>query len=255
MRPQTPTLAAVRPILLVRNDAFETFGVAPAALAQAGAPTRIWEAVDGELAPPLDDVSGVIVFGSSYNVEHADEQPFIERAAALSRGAVERGVPLLGVCFGAQLLAWGLGAPIRKAPAREVGFEPIALTDAGGTDPLIDHYEPGDRVFQWHMDTYDLPDGAQLLASGEQVANQAFRVGPSAWGVQFHFEIDDTEIHLWLEEFAKEGDLERDWGKSAEQVLSEADRYLAEHQRKGAEVFRRFASVARDVAETARTAR
>ena len=236
----------MRPVLLVRNDPFETFGVAPRALAEAGAPTRVWEAIGGEPAPELDEVSGVIVFGSSYNVEHADEQPFIEHAASISRACVERQIPLLGVYFGAQLLAWGLGARVYKADAREVGFEPIAPTETGSDDLLVSHYEPGDRVFQWHMDTFELPDGAELLASGDRIRNQAFRVGPSAWGIQFHFEIDAAEIALWLEEFSKEGDLQRDWGKSARQVHDEASRHLPEHERKGSEVFRRFAQVARD---------
>lgn len=236
----------MEPVLLVRNDAFETFGVAPGALEEAGVPTLVWEAVDGEPAPPLDQLSGVIMFGSSYNVEHAGEQPFIERGAELCRGAVDRGVPLLGVCFGAQLLAWGLGADVRKSPEREVGFEPVEPTRAAATDRLLGHYEEGDRVFQWHMDTYDLPEGAELLATADPVTNQAYRVGDRAWGVQFHFEIDADEIELWLAEFAKQGDLEREWGKSAEQIRDETARYLDEHRRKGAEVFRRFAAVARD---------
>jgi GMP synthase (glutamine-hydrolysing) len=236
----------MRPILLVRNDPFETFGVAPRALADADAPTSVWEAIDGQPPPPLDEVSGIIVFGSSYNIEHAAEQPFIEQAAAISRSCVEQGVPLLGVCFGAQLLSWGLGGRVYKAEDREVGFEPITPTALADGDELLAHYEAGDRVFQWHMDTFDLPDDAELLATGDRVTNQAFRVGPAAWGVQFHFEIDAAEIDLWLEEFAKQGDLERDWGKSAEQVRAEAARSLAEHQRKGAEVFRRFAGVAQE---------
>ena len=237
----------MRPILLIRNDRVDTFGVARRALTDAGAPTRVWDAIEGEPAPTLDDVSGVIVFGSTYNIEHADEQPFIEQEAAISRACVDRGLPLLGVCFGAQLLAWSLGARVSKADVREVGFEAITPTLAGATDELLSPYEPGDRVFQWHMDTFDLPDGAELLATGERVTNQAFRVGPTAWGVQFHFEIDGAEIDLWLEEFAREGDLARGWGKSADRVREEAGRYLAEHERKGAEVFRRFAEVARRV--------
>jgi hypothetical protein len=127
-----------------------------------------------------------------------------------------------------------------------VGFEAITPVPTAADDPLLSHYVAGDRVFQWHMDTYDLPDGATLLVMGDRVANQAFRVGAAAWGVQFHFEIDAPEIHLWLEEFAKMGDLADEWGKSAAEVLAEADAHLAEHERKGAEVFRRFAAVARD---------
>jgi GMP synthase (glutamine-hydrolysing) len=234
----------IPPILLVRNDAFETFGVAPAALIDAGARTRVWEAIDGELPPGLDEVSGVIVFGSTYNVENASEQPFIERAAELSREAVERRVPYLGVCFGAQLLAWALGAEVRRAPVREVGFEPIAPEPAAASDPLLSHYARGDHVFQWHMDTYDLPSGGERLAAGERVANQAYRIGDTAWGVQFHLEVDADELAMWLQAYAEQGDLERDWGKSPGAVLDEAARHLADHERKGAEVFRRFAGVA-----------
>jgi GMP synthase-like glutamine amidotransferase len=244
----------MQPILLVRNDAFETFGVAPSALADAGATTRIWDAVGGEPAPPLDEVSGVIVFGSTYNIEHAGEQRFIEDAASMSRTCVEREIPLLGVCFGAQVLAWALGADVYKAPAREVGFEPITPTDTGRRDELLSGYDEGDHVFQWHMDTFDLPDGAELLATNANVPNQAFRAGPSAWGVQFHFEIDADEVEMWLDEFAKQGDLERDWGKSTEQVRAEKAAHLREHERKGAEVFRRFAGVATRAAAPAQNA-
>ncbi len=164
----------------------------------------------------------------------------------MSRECVERGVPLLGVCFGAQLLAWGLGARVYGADAREVGFEPIVPTPAAEGDDLLDHYASGDQVFQWHMDTFDLPDGAELLATGERVTNQAFRMGPSAWGVQFHLEIDASEMDLWLGEYSKEGDLERDWGKSPDQVRAEGNRHLAGHEHKGGEGFRRFAAVARE---------
>ena len=232
------------PILLVRNDAFETFGVAPAAFAEVGTQTRIWDAIDDEPAPQLGDVSGIVVFGSSYNVEHAEEHPFIDRAAAMSLEAVSRGLPVLGVCFGAQLLAWALGGEVRKAPVREIGFEPIRPSAGAATDPVLSIYDDGDHVFQWHMDTYELPDGAELLVTGDRVTNQAFRMDGPAWGVQFHLEIDAEEIELWLQEFSEEGDLKESWGKTPEDVRKEAKRFMRAHERKGAEVFRRFAALA-----------
>jgi GMP synthase (glutamine-hydrolysing) len=244
--PYTPS--EMEPVLLVRNDPFETFGVAPAVFEAVGVPTAVWEAVDGAPGPALDEVSGLIVLGSSYNVEHADEQPFIREVGERMREAVDRGTPLLGVCFGAQALAWALGAEVRKAPIREMGFEPIRPTRDAADDLLLSHYDDGDHAFQWHMDTYDLPDGATLLATGDGVRHQAFRVGDRAWGVQFHFEIDADELELWLEGFAKEGDLLEIWGKSADQVRAEATEHLVDHERKGSEVFRRFAELAREVA-------
>ena len=233
------------PILLVRCDASETFGVAPSALENGGAPTAIWEALEGEPRPSLDGVSGVVVFGSSFNVEHADEQAFIKDARELTLEAVETGVPYLGICFGAQLLAWSLDAEVTKAPTREIGFEPIHPTEVAADDPLLSLYVDGDHVFQWHMDTFRLPEGATLLATGDDVPNQAYRIGDRTRGVQWHFEVDHAELDRWLQMFERaEGPLERSWGKGSDRIREEAARHLVEHESKGREVFSRFARLA-----------
>lgn len=241
----------MKPVWFVRCDASETFGVAPAAMAEAGMPVAVWDAINPSSAPPaLEDAGGIVLFGSTYNVEHADEQPFIPVAAALSRDAVARGVPYLGICFGAQLLAHALGADVTKAPVREIGFEPLRPAPAAATDPLLGHLGDGDAAFQWHMDTFALPQGATLLIGGDRVPNQAFRVG-NAWGMQFHFEIDRPEVALWVgeaeaeAEAESEGDLAATWGKTGAEVLAEAERLGEGAERRGAEVFRRFAALVR----------
>lgn len=234
----------MKPIVFARCEGEETFGIATGSVEGAGGRVSVWEALDGAPRPSLDDVAGVVMFGSSYNVEHAEDQPFIKEARELTREAVDRGVPYLGVCFGAQMLAWSLDRDVVKAPVREVGFEPIRPLPAASLDPLLCRYEDGDRVFQWHMDTFELPDGAEPLITGDRVDNQAFRVGSNAWGIQFHFEIDRDEIELWLDAFSAEADLAISWGKAAADVRAETDRYLQAHQRKGAEVFAAFTRVA-----------
>ena len=98
------------------------------------------------------------------------------------------------------------------------------------------------------MDTFTLPDDSTLLVSGDGVPYQAYRVGDRTWGIQFHLEIDDDEIELWLDEYEKEGDLLADWGKNAQQVRAEARASIGDHKRKGIETFRRFAEVVREVA-------
>ncbi|MDH5224982.1 MAG: type 1 glutamine amidotransferase [Actinomycetota bacterium] len=234
------------PVLLVRCDPEETFGVAPSALGAAGVPIAVWEALDGEPRPPLDRMSGVVLFGSSHNIEHSDDQPFIKEACELTLDAIDRSLPYLGICFGAQLLAWSLDAPVLKAPVREIGYEPIRPTREAATDPLVGHYADGDRVFQWHMDTYELPVGATLIAAGDLVHNQAFRVGERAWGIQWHLDVDRPEVDLWLGSFEQDPghDLQSMWGKTADAVRAEADRLHPLHEWKGRETFARFALLA-----------
>jgi GMP synthase (glutamine-hydrolysing) len=245
----------MQPLLFVRNDPFETFGIAPSAVGGAGADFRVYEAVDGAKRPSLDGFSGIVVFGSSFNVGEAGSRPFINEVAELAREAVGRGMPLLGVCFGAQLLAWALGSKVERAPVREIGFVPVRPSPRAADDPLLAHYRNGDLVFQWHMDTFDLPAGAEILATGDAVANQAFRLGERAWGVQFHFEIDASEIDLWLDEFDREGDLQDDWGTTPQQVRDAVRTHIAGHERAGRDVFGGFVAVAREWSGGSRTRR
>ena len=154
-------------------------------------------------------------------------------------------MPFLGLCFGAQVLAWTLGAEVLKAPVREIGFEPIRALPAGTDDPVIAHYADGDPVFHWHEDTFDLPEGATLLAAGNGVPHQAYRVGSSAWATQFHAEVDADEAEMWVTEASAEEDLQTAWGKSPAQVREEIRLHMAGHERRGRETFRRFVEVAR----------
>lgn len=227
----------MRPLLFVRAEEGETFGVGPGAVREAGGTVEVWDAIGGAPAPEANAFGGVVVFGSSFNVEHADEQPFIHEIGGVIRTAIEARIPFLGVCFGAQALAWTLGAEVMKAPVREIGFEPIEPTADAADDPLLSHYEVGDRVFQWHMDTFALPSGAVLLATGARVTNQAIRLNETTWATQFHFEIDRGELEYWLRE---QPDVEATWGKSPEAILAESDAVHDVHAEKGREVFARF---------------
>lgn len=232
----------MRPIVFVRAEGFESFGIGPVAVTDAGAEVRVWDAIGGEPAPDLGEVAGVVLFGSPFNVEHADEQPFIHDLRDLTLAALDRDTPLLGICFGAQVLAWSLGAEVMKAPVREVGYVPLRPLPPAAEDPVVGHYADGDMVFQWHMDTFALPEDAVHLAAGDDVANQAYRIGDTAWATQFHFEIDRPEIERWTGELADT--VEEEWGKSPDALLAEADAHQAAHEATGAETFRRFVKVA-----------
>jgi GMP synthase-like glutamine amidotransferase len=233
----------MRPLALIRNDPDETFGIAPRVFDAAEVPWRVVDALGGEEPPDLDGVGGIVMFGGAMNVDQVREYPFLRGVRDLTRRAVDARVPFLGICLGGQLLARALDHEVGRAPEREIGFEPVEPTEAAVDDALVSGYTRGDMVFHWHEDMVELPAGAVLLATSAATPVQAFRVGDAAWGFQFHFEIDRSEIDLWIEGFGSET-LEAEWGKSPATIRSEADRYLGDHERKGAEVFRAFARVA-----------
>ena len=231
----------MRPVLLIGHDEDERFGLAPSGLADGGVdaiPLR----PPGDL-PPLDDVSGVVVFGGEMNVDMIDRYPFLAEERPFVRKAVDSRVPLLGICLGAQLLARAMDRKVYPADVRELGFNVLHPTSEAEADPLLSVFRDGDRVFHWHEDTFELPEGATVLATGDEVHLQAFRIGELAWGAQFHFEVDRGELEYWLDLAGEDG--VRGWGKSREQVLAEADEHLATQESRAREVFDRFAGIVR----------
>jgi GMP synthase (glutamine-hydrolysing) len=237
----------MKPLLLVKNDPLETLGVAPRALRDADAEILVLDAADRDAPRPrLEDISGIVMLGGTMNVDETDGHPFLKEDRDLAREAVERGVPYLGACLGAQILARALDAPVTANARREVGFEPLRLTESSADDPILSVWSEGDMAFQWHQDAIELPAEAELLASGDLDGVQAFRVGSRAWGTQFHFEIDAAELEFWLDEASEVMDLQEVWGKSAAEIRGEARHHLAMHEARGAEMFARFARIARD---------
>ncbi len=234
----------MKPVLLVQNDPSETFGVGVNALAAAGAQVLTLDATDADAPrPSLDDLSGVVMFGGVMNVDEVDEHPFLKENRDLTREAFARHIPYLGICLGAQMLARALDAPVGRAHVKEIGFEPVRPSPAAADDPLLSVWADGDPVFQWHQDTIELPPGGELLATGDHIPVQAYRVGDSAWATQFHLEIDAAELELWLDE-VRDVDLETMWGKSHETLRAEAATHMAAHEVRGAELFARFGRIA-----------
>lgn len=144
----------------------------------------------------LNAHSALIVLGGPQSVNSPLD--FLDRERLLIEQALRRDMPLLAICLGAQLLAATLGAPVYPAPRPEIGFLSVSPTLAASDDPLFADFAP-QPVFQWHSETFDLPAGAALLATGADCPHQAFRC-QNAWGLQFHLEITPSTIAQWLRE-------------------------------------------------------
>jgi GMP synthase (glutamine-hydrolysing) len=133
-----------------------------------------------------------------------EKHAFLAEECRLIREVVRRHRPVLGVCLGAQLLASALGANVYPGQQAEVGFGSVELTPEGKRDFLFQSVEGPVPVFDWHGDTFDLPEGAVLLASSKQYLHQAFRFGVCAYGLQFHVEPVSETWSGWHEQLPKQ---------------------------------------------------
>lgn len=149
----------------------------------------------GQPLPPPEEVAGAVVMGGPMNVDEVARFPGLAAEREWLAEAHRGGLPLLGICLGAQLLARALGAEVRPGAAPELGFAAVAVHD--DADPLLGGLAPSAEVLHWHGDAFELPDGATPLASSARTEHQAFRHG-NAWGVLFHPEADLALVEAWL---------------------------------------------------------
>jgi len=149
------------------------------------------------LFPELKDISALLVLGGAMGANDDRQHPFLAELKQIIRSVVAAGIPYLGVCLGGQLLAAALGAKVVSNRWEEIGSFSAALTDEGRRDRLFRGIPPEFLTFQWHHDSFDIPDKGVLLASSNACPHQAFRVGASAWGVQFHPEVTEGIIRCW----------------------------------------------------------
>jgi len=171
-------------------------GVFGAEIAAAGHELEVWSVPEGPA--PDGGADAILVFGGAMHPDQDERHEWLAGEHRFIAGALEREVPLLGVCLGAQLVARAAGAAVRPSAEPEIGWLPVELTATGADDPLFAGVPPRFDAFQWHHYTYELPAGAVELARSP-VCTQAFRLGRAA-GIQFHAEITESQVGEWLEE-------------------------------------------------------
>lgn len=154
------------------------------------------------------DYDAVLVFGGAMHADEDARHPWLRDEKALLRDLLEGGMPLLGVCLGAQLLAEAAGAPARPARRPEIGWYDVELTREGDGDPLLGPLAPRFEAFQWHRYEFPLPPGATPLARSA-VCLQAYRIGEAAWGIQFHAEVSGKDVETWIDDYRSDEDAVR----------------------------------------------
>ncbi|PLX73993.1 MAG: amidotransferase [Desulfuromonas sp.] len=135
--------------------------------------------------PDVEEIDFLVIMGGPMGVNDTDDYPWLTREQTFIKEMVATGKPVLGICLGAQLIASALGAPIYPNRCKEIGWLPVQrTTDHDGHF----HFPDEELVFHWHGETFDLPEGAMRIASSACCENQAFQIGRSVIGLQFHLE-------------------------------------------------------------------
>lgn len=182
-----------------------------------GVEVRTVQPLRGEPLPSLDEVAGVVAMGGPMSADDDGRHPELAGERRWLAETVGRGMPVLGVCLGSQLLAMALGAQVRRGEGPEIGFAPVEVFDED--DPLVGGLAPSTTVLHWHGDVFDLPGGATPLARSEQTELQGFRIA-NAWGLLFHPEADAKLVADWLAVPEMEAEAKAALGGDAGAVLA-----------------------------------
>jgi len=154
--------------------------------------------------PKLDGFTHIIILGGPMNVYEENRYPFLKDEDLFIKEAIQRRKTILGICLGAQLIVKALGAKVFKAPMKEIGWYDVSLTKSGSQDPVFSNLPKTFPVFQWHEDTFEIPNRAKLIATSTSIPLQAFRYGENVYGLQFHLEVTEEMIKEWMKTYEEE---------------------------------------------------
>lgn len=181
---------------VIQHVPFESTGSIGSWLSRHEAEVTSTRLFEGNVFERPEGLSLLIVMGGPMSVHDEAEFSWLRSERTFIRDTIERGIPTLGICLGAQLIACALGAPVYRNSDKEIGWFPVTATV-----PSRDTFRLPARceVFHWHGETFDLPDGAVLLARSEACRNQAFQIGEHVIGLQFHLEMTPESIRGMVE--------------------------------------------------------
>ncbi len=207
---------------VIRHLAFEDLASFTSVLQAHDYQINYFEAADFVLRPddlsPIDALSEdlLIILGGPISVNDAAMFPFIETEINLLKQRIAADRPTLGICLGAQLIASALGVNVYPGKEKEIGWYDLSLTTAGEQSALRYLNAEHCSMLHWHGETFDLPDGAVLLASSERYPNQAFSYGKNTLALQFHPEITQHSMEKWF--IGHIGEIKQTEGVSVEKL-------------------------------------
>jgi GMP synthase-like glutamine amidotransferase len=147
---------------------------------------------------PQDPGDFLLIMGGPMSVNDSD--PWIAEELHFVKAAMNNGIPVLGVCFGSQLLAKALGGSVAPGPCFEIGMVPVTLTDEGKADPVFRQWPSMFQVFQWHGEGLALPQETKPLIASSDFPIQAFRARERCYGLLFHPEMEETGMQALCRE-------------------------------------------------------
>jgi GMP synthase (glutamine-hydrolysing) len=187
----------MKPVLILQHLSADGPGYLGQWLQAQGVPTVVCNSEAGHPLPTrLTPFSALAILGGEMSAN--DDLAPLRQAEALFLQALSQGTPTLGHCLGGQLMARALGARVSASPAPEIGWQPVQIKDSPTAQQWFG--EPRtEALYQWHYEAFEVPPGAELLASSPACPHQAFAIGPHL-AMQFHIEVDPTKVLRWSED-------------------------------------------------------
>jgi GMP synthase (glutamine-hydrolysing) len=215
-------------------------GVFAEEMAERGVELHEWLLSERGTGPQLEiaEYDAVLTFGAAMHADQEDRYPWLRFEKDFLAAMIDDRMPVLAVCLGTQLLAEAAGGSARRASEPEIGWPIVEVTEEGRSDPVIGPMAPSFEAFQWHSYEAVPPEGAAILARSP-VCGQAYRVGESAWGIQFHAEVTAADAKLWIDDYRSDEDAVR-IGVDPEALHIETEQKIGAWNRLGRELCGRF---------------
>ena len=186
---------------VLQHVPFEDIGSIGSWLAERDAQITYTRFYQKALLPDLKTIDLIIAMGGPMSVNDELELPWLREEKRFIRSAIQNGIPVLGICLGAQLIASSLGARVYRNPLKEIGWFPIEATPAAGEGF---RFPAKCEVFHWHGETFDLPANAVRLAKSAACENQAFQIARNVLALQFHLETTPENLRGLIENCERE---------------------------------------------------